>query len=369
MTAADTPPPAAPPPGKRPWYRNRWLIGGAAALGVYTLAGFFLVPYLVRHYVPKIAAETFQRQAAIGEVRFNPFLFRLEASDFAFRDTGGEPMLAIERLLVDFEVSSLARWAWTFAEIRVEGPALDLVIGEDNRLNLARVLDAMPPADPAEPPREGPLPRMVIAQATLAGGKVSFTDRSNPTHATATLEPVDLDFKEISTLPERRGPYAVTARLPGGGSVAWQGEVSLHPVASSGTVRVEGFKPATAWKFLQDRVRLTEPKGDLDVAVTYRFAYAAGVTTLTADPIKASVRDLSATAAPRRRSPATARSTGRRWPKTPPYRSPRRRRRRRRTPARRGKCGSSPSAWTTWRWTTRTRAARCRCASPSRRAR
>jgi hypothetical protein len=295
MTAEDTPPPAAPPPGKRPWYRNRWLIGGAAALGVYTLAGFFLVPYLVRHYVPKIAAETFQRQAAIGEVRFNPFLFRLEASDFAFRDTGGEPMLAIERLLVDFELSSLTRWAWTFAEIRVEGPALDLVIGEDNRLNLARVLDAMPPADPAEPPREGPLPRMVIAQATLAGGKVSFTDRSNPTHATATLEPVDLDFKEISTLPERRGPYAVTARLPGGGSVAWQGEVSLHPVASSGTVRVEGFKPATAWKFLQDRVRLTEPKGDLDVAVTYRFAYAAGVTTLTADPIKASVRDLALT--------------------------------------------------------------------------
>lgn len=291
----DTPPPAAPPPGKRPWYRNRWLIGGAAALGIYTLAGFFLVPYLVRHYVPKIAAETLQRQAAIGEVRFNPFLFRLEASDFAFRDTGGEPMLAIERLLVDFELSSLARWAWTFAEIRVEGPALDLVIGEDNRLNLARVLDAMPPADPAEPPREGPPPRVVIAQATLAGGKVSFTDRSNPTHATATLEPVDLDFKDISTLPERRGPYAVTARLPGGGSVAWQGEVSLHPVASSGTVRVEGFKPATAWKFLQDRVRLTEPKGDLDLAVTYRFAYAAGVTTLTADPIDVTVKGLALT--------------------------------------------------------------------------
>jgi hypothetical protein len=37
------------PGKKRPWYLNRWLLGAAAALLVYTGAGYLLAPYLVRH--------------------------------------------------------------------------------------------------------------------------------------------------------------------------------------------------------------------------------------------------------------------------------------------------------------------------------
>lgn len=291
QAASAAAPPA--PAGRRAWHRRRWLIGAAAALLLYTLIGFLLVPALVRHYVPKIAAEQFQRQAAVGEVRFNPFLFTLEAKDFAFREADGAGIAGFGRLFVDFELASLARWAWTFAEIRVEQPTLELVVGEDGRLNLARVLDALPPPDAQAPADEAPPPRLLIQRAAVSAGKVSFTDRSNPTPASAVVEPVDLEFQEITTLPERRGPYAVKARLPGGGSVGWQGEVSLHPVASHGTVRIDGFRLATAWKFLRDRVRVDEPGGEVDVDVAYRFAYAAGAATLSADPIRASVKGLA----------------------------------------------------------------------------
>lgn len=295
MTAADTPPPPAPTPGRRPWYRNRWLIGGAAALGVYTLAGFFLVPYLVRHYVPELAAGQLQRQAAIGEVRFNPFLLRLEAKEFALRETDGAAIAGFQRLLVDLELESLFRWAWTFAEIRIEGLALDLVVDADGRLNLARMMDALPQGEARENAGERPPPRLLLRHAALAGGAVSFTDRSHGTAATVEVRPIDLELNEISTLPERSGDKAVTARLPGGGSLGWQGRLTLHPLASSGTVRVDGFRPAAVWKLLQDRLRLAEPGGVVDAAVSYRFAYAAGVTTLTADPIRVSVRELALT--------------------------------------------------------------------------
>ncbi|MFZ5558624.1 MAG: DUF748 domain-containing protein [Pseudomonadota bacterium] len=280
---------------RRPWYLNRWLLGGVAALSVYALIGFILVPSLVRHYVPKIASERFQRQASIGEVRFNPFVFRFDARDFAFREADGAPIVGFQRLFVDFELESLFRRAWTFAEVRIERPALNLVIGEDDRLNVARVLDALPRAETPEPQREGSPPRLLLKHAAISGGSARFTDRSNPTPATAVVEPIDLDLNEVSTLPERSGSYAVTARLPGGGSIGWQSEFSLHPVASSGTVRVEGFKPATVWKFVRDRVRLAEPAGAIDASITYKFGYAAGVTTLTADPINVTVSGLALT--------------------------------------------------------------------------
>src|SRR5512134_3947316 len=121
----------------RPWYLNRWLLGTVAAVAAYAAAGFLLAPYLVRHFVPKMAAEQLKRQASVGEVRINPFLLTLEANDFAFQEAGGEAIFGFERLFVDFELESLFRWAWTFADIRIEEPSLNLVVDKEDRLNLA----------------------------------------------------------------------------------------------------------------------------------------------------------------------------------------------------------------------------------------
>jgi Domain of Unknown Function (DUF748) len=262
-------------------------------VALYAALGFFLVPFLVRHYLPRFAAEPLKRQASIGEVRFNPFVFTFEAKDFAFREADGEPILGFKRLYADFELASLYRWAWTFADLRIEVPSVNLVVDREGRLNLARIADDLPQAE--EPKEPVPPPRLLLKHAALVGGVLNFTDRSNPTPAEATLEPLYLEINDISTLPEHRGPYGIAAKLPGGGSIAWEGEVFLHPLASNGTVRIKGFRPATAWRFFQDQLRLAEPGGEMDVDAPYRFAYAQGKTTLTADSIKIAVRDLALT--------------------------------------------------------------------------
>src|SRR5262245_62871881 len=108
----------------------------------YTLAGFFLVPRLITTYVPRYVQEQLQRRAEIGDVRLNPLLFKLEIKHFRLREADGRPLLGFDRLFVDFELSSLFRRAWTFAEIRLEAPRVDVVLARDGRLNRAELLDA-----------------------------------------------------------------------------------------------------------------------------------------------------------------------------------------------------------------------------------
>jgi peptidoglycan biosynthesis protein MviN/MurJ (putative lipid II flippase) len=43
--------------------RSKSFIISIAVLVCYTLAGFFLAPWLVRHYVPKIVHEQLKKQA------------------------------------------------------------------------------------------------------------------------------------------------------------------------------------------------------------------------------------------------------------------------------------------------------------------
>jgi len=245
---------------------------------LYTLAGFLLVPRLIATYVPRYAQEQLGRRAAIGEVRVNPLLFKIDIRQFRLTEADGRPLLGFERLFVDFELSSVFRAVWTFAEIRLEVPRVDAVLGADGRINIADLLEALPKGEPAAEPSAPP--RVLLQHAVVSDGVVSFTDRSQHVPQTAALQPINIELHDVTTLRERRGPYTISATLTGGGVVSWDGQVSLVPLASAGRVDLRGFPLATAWRFVQDDVAVAEPRGQVDANLRYQFAYRDGTTSL-----------------------------------------------------------------------------------------
>lgn len=250
---------------------------GAAAVLVYSLLGFLLLPYVIEQYLPDYARETLQRQASIGAVRVNPFLFKVEADDVRLREQDGRPIVAFRYLLVDFELSSLFRWAWTFADIRIEG--LDLLIekGLDGRLNLDALAESFPVTEAETPqPEDSGVVRLLLSQVACIDCILTYSDRSGKEPAHFTLRPFDLRFNNVATLPERHGTYALSAELPGGGNLYHQGEVSLRPFVAQGDWSIQGFRPASLWAFLRDKLRLAEPQGTLVFQAGYRFAIANG---------------------------------------------------------------------------------------------
>ena len=265
---------------------------GALVLA-YTLAGFFLVPRLITTYVPRYVQTELKRRAEIGDVRLNPLLFKLEIKHFRLQEADGRPLLGFDRLFVDFELSSLFRRAWTFAEIQLEAPRLDVVLAPDGRLNVADLLDAFPQGEPASQPAPTTPRRMLLQHALVRGGVLSFTDLSGRAPQKATMEPINVELRDIATLPGRHGPYAISATLIGGGVVDWEGEVSLVPLGSTGHLGLRGFPLATAWRFVQEDVTLAEPAGRLDAEARYRFAYRDGTTSLTVDGIDVTVAGLA----------------------------------------------------------------------------
>ena len=272
--------------------RSFWIAAGL--LVVYAAVGFFLLPYLVERYVPEIARDALKRQASIGKVRINPFRLTFEANDFRLAENDGTPIAGVRRLYVDFETSSLLRWAWVFTNIDVDGLDLNVVTDPDGRLNLAELVAAARGDEPPAPKKEDEAPvRMVLRHVVLSDGRLSYTDRSDPVPASATLTPVNLEFDDVSTLPERKGPYTIRALLPGGGTVRWRGEVSLRPVASEGVLSITQFRPANVWRFLQNAVRLDLPEGTVDFVTHYRFLLAGGKPQLLLDGAALTLADVS----------------------------------------------------------------------------
>ena len=134
---------------------------------------------------------------------------------------------------------------------------------------------------------------MLLQHALVRDGVISFTDQTARTPQTAVMEPINVELRDITTLPGRRGPYAISAALIGGGVVDWDGEISLFPLGSTGHLGLRGFPLATAWRFVQEDVALAEPAGRLDAEGRYRFGYRDGKTSLAVDSIEVTLDGLA----------------------------------------------------------------------------
>ena len=148
-----------------PWFdfRRKRFWAWVAVL-VYTLAGFFLAPVLVSHFTIKNIKESTDREASIAEVRVNPYVLSLEVNGFELKDTDGEPLFSFDQFFVNFQASSLFRWALTFREIRLDGmyAFYERFSSGDDRL--ARLLADIERLNPETETEEssGDLPRLCL---------------------------------------------------------------------------------------------------------------------------------------------------------------------------------------------------------------
>lgn len=272
-------------------FLNRWLLVGIAAVVMYAMLGFLLTPWVVKRSVINYTAEKLKRKASMVEVRVNPFLLTIEAKDFSLVELDDRPIIGFGRLFVDFELSSLFLWAWTFADIRIERPSIYVEIQHSGHLNMADLADSLPQSEDPPPSDHRP-PRLLLRHIKVSDGSFTFSDLSDPTPAAATFSSVNLEFNEISTLPERTGPYAAKVHLPGGGTVGWRGNLSLRPIFFEGELSMAGFKLSTAWKFVQDKLNLIEPSGEVDFSTRYRFDYQNSSSSLVLQNAKLALKGL-----------------------------------------------------------------------------
>jgi hypothetical protein len=120
-------------------YRRKW-VSLALVLLLYTLGGFFLVPIVLNNLIVDMVRQDLGREASFEKIHFNPFHLTLKADGFKFVDSDGELLVQFDQFFVNFQLSSLFKWAWIFREISLDGAHLNYerFTPEDSRLSRLR---------------------------------------------------------------------------------------------------------------------------------------------------------------------------------------------------------------------------------------
>ncbi|MBU2952785.1 DUF748 domain-containing protein [Marinobacter sp. F3R08] len=230
---------------KRSHLSRNLVIGLLALLMLYTLAGFLLLPYWLERLVPEQLAERMGWQAEITEIRTNPFTLRVDAIGLSAADSDGEPVVSFDRFMVDVNFFQLVRGIVGFETIQLDEPYVRLDLLRDYSINLARDWQAANPEPaPAQPAADNTedtpeLPQLYFGHIVLNGGEVLFRDFTGQDMAEFRVTPLDLTLSDFATW-RREGQdsdYSLMAAL-GSQTVEWQGDLSVAPLYSHGTLKV-----------------------------------------------------------------------------------------------------------------------------------
>ena len=258
-------------------------------VALYALAGFVLAPRILRSALMEDIPKNLGVTPTVGEIRLDPFRFQLEIKDFSLAAPSGEKLLGFGRLFVDFELSSIWHRAYSFANIDIDAPSVNAVVGHDGNLNLLQLKRKTPPAKPQE--SKQPLPNIRIGSFKVSKGLVTYEDRSRPTAFEARLEPINFDLVNFTTGVEG-GRFTFTGSSTLGERVEWHGHLSLQPIVSDGEFQIDGLRAHTIWEYLEDRLTFGVNSGTIDLNATYKFSLQEAVE-LQAAVSKIAVNDLA----------------------------------------------------------------------------
>jgi uncharacterized protein involved in outer membrane biogenesis len=247
----------------------------AALLAVYALVGFFVVPPIARSQIVKLARTLLHREAAVERVRFNPFTLTGVIEGLDLKDRDGAPLFKVRRFEANLQLSGIFRRAWRFRSIAVEEPSLQVRFLADGKLSLADLFEPAA-ATPAPEEKKSYLPRLIVDHFVLRRGRAEFADESRSPRFVQAFEPLNLQVRDLTTLPGESGNHTVTIGLGENSLVRWSGKQTVEPLRLEGRVEIAGIPLDRVWAYAAPGHPLDIVAGRSDIALSYEVRREAG---------------------------------------------------------------------------------------------
>ena len=243
----------------------------AIVLCFYAVAGFLVVPAIIKSKAPAIIEQQLGRQVTVNQIRLNPFALSLTVRGFDLKELNGESFVGFKKLYVNFQLSSLFRLAFTFADVSLLNPYGHVKVLADGSLNFSDLLAKSPQEKSPQGPG-GELPPVLIQRLHIEKGRLVFSDLSLATPYEETLFPIQLTISNFSTRKNTDSPYSFTGSVGERVLINCKGEVSVNPVRSQGRLAINKLDMTNLWKYIQDYVNFKVTSGNVDLSGNYTFA-------------------------------------------------------------------------------------------------
>jgi hypothetical protein len=241
-------------------------------LVAYAVAGFFVLPPVLRSQAEGRLSAELGRSVSIGRIRLNPFALSLavENLDIKERD-GASSFLGWSRLYVRFDVLRSLAGAWALGDVELDRFHAGVVINPDGSFNFSDLLAKF--TSPPGKPEDAPSRPVKVGRLEVRDASVDFRDRSLSHPFSTTAGPLTFVLSEFQTSGASGAPYHFEASTESGERFSLSGTLAADPVSSKGDFEADGLVIRKYTPYFENRIRADVTDGRLTVRGHYEMNF------------------------------------------------------------------------------------------------
>jgi hypothetical protein len=253
-------------------HKRRIAVWALGLLLFYTVAGFLILPPIVRHVAVKQLSAQLGREVSIEKIKVNPFALSTTVRGLLIKDKDGEPFVAWDEVYVNFQLSSFFGHAWVFKEISTSKPFVRVQMNKDGTFNFTDLITKFSTnAATTQAKTESKPVALHIGRLHIGGAVAAYADFSPRTPFKRTLGPLDITLDDFCTDPDNKNPYAFAGTTDAGETISWRGFFYLSPLRSEGELKLFHFALNKYAPLYQDFVKFEIRDGAIALDVKYKF--------------------------------------------------------------------------------------------------
>nr|WP_285261355.1 DUF748 domain-containing protein [Halopseudomonas bauzanensis] len=258
------------------------LISLASAVALYALLGSLLLPAIALHVVNKQFEQRATVPARLDSIKFNPFTLELTLSGLHIGEPE-QPQVAFDRLYANLQIDSLWTSAVHLRDVELEQASTRVHFAEDGTLNLTELFTLPEPEEQVvDESDSGPFP-VRIDRLALIGNSLQFQDLRTAEPVEFGYDAVDIELTNLSTLPDDNTLMQISASGPYGARIDWEGQLSISPLTSSGTLEINDAQLSTFWPYVHEQLPLNLNSGALNLSSAYQLSLVDGTELVLSD--------------------------------------------------------------------------------------
>lgn len=244
----------------------------AALLLIYTLFGFYGVPYILKNVVPNKLKEM-NVSLSLNEVKFNPYTFELNVTKPELNTTS--PLFSGEQIDVKLKPFLIFKKLIAVDILRLEKPDIRISRDKNASLNLAPFL-----SDSNSTSEEKSSLNFALNTAKIVKGSFGYSDE-NLTHPfNVKFNDINYEISGINTELNSIGKHSFDSNSSLAQKIDWQGGVDISPLRIYGVLKINEFsiKPV-AISFIDDQ-SLQIKNMIIDTKLDYELAADKNATSI-----------------------------------------------------------------------------------------
>lgn len=279
-----------------------------------------ILPYAITTLAPEKLSALLGRPVTLGDIRINPFNFKVEIDQLAIKEKDEKPFAGLAQ--VQFEVNfwqSVFNRAAVIENIHIQAPYAHIIRVEKkgkagfNFDDILQTLNERSSASTETTPTEASAPvRVLLSQFVLNAGQFNFDDQI--THAQVNYPNINLKLSQLDTeylmsaslasvapaitakkteanptpnaqsasntgsgsqvMPIQHNHYAIQLSDDHAGEISLQGQFQLFPLKIAGDVHIAKLKLTPLWKFIDDQFKPALTDGEISAKTQYQVDLA-----------------------------------------------------------------------------------------------